>query len=112
MPDVTKEEIGRRMFQLHKDKSVEKVIQKVKDNLGAEWKSFTEDEVRLLERLLGMAWATLEQPTWEKIPFASMTKEDIKRIITVGKCIDLEKTSQRTVVDKLRKVLLAEGCPV
>jgi hypothetical protein len=112
MPDVSKEEIGRRMFQLHKDKSVERVIQKVKDNIGPEWKSFTEDEVRLLERLLGMAWANLEQSTWVKIPFASMTKEDIKRILNVGKCIDLEKTSQRTVVDNLQKVLLTVGCPV
>ena len=112
MPDVSKEEIGRRMFQLHKDKSVEKVIQKIKDNIGPDWKSFSEDEVRLLERLLGTAWTHFEQSSWEKIPFASMKKEDVRRIITVGKCIDIEKTPQGTVIEKLRDVLMTAGCPV
>jgi hypothetical protein len=109
MPDVSKEEIGRRMFQLHKDKNVEQVILKVRDTIGADWKSFTQEEVRLFERLLGMGWTHMEKAKWEKIPFATMTKEDVKRILAIARCIDIEKASQQMVVEKVEKALLKVG---
>ena len=81
----------------------------VRDTIGADWKSFTQQEVRLFERLLGMGWTHMEKAKWEKIPFASMTKEDVKRILAIARCIDIEKASQQTVVEKVEKALLKVG---
>ena len=107
MPDVTKTEIGRRMYQLHKEKSVEKIIEKIRDNIGHDWKSFTGDEIHLLERLLSAAWANIEQSNWDKIQFSRMSKDDVRRILDVGKYIDLDKTPQHALVAEVEKVLLS-----
>ena len=107
MPDVTKTEIGRRMYPLHKEKSVEKIIEKMRNNVGPDWKSFTGDEIHLLERLLSAAWANAEQSKWDKIPFSRISKDDVRRILDVGKYIDLDKTPQHTVVAEVEKVLFA-----
>ncbi len=107
MPDVTKTEIGRRMYQLHKEKGVEKIIEKMRHNVGPDWKSFSGDEIRLLERLLSAAWANIEQSKWDKIQFSRVSKDDVRRILDVGKYTDLDKAPQHAVVGEVEKVLLA-----
>jgi len=109
MPDVSKTEIGRRMFQLQKEKAVEKVVEKIRQNTGAGWKTLSEADVHLLERLLQAVWVTIEQVKWTKIRFDRMSVDDVKRVLSIGKSLDLEKLSQRTVSDALEKVLLSVG---
>jgi hypothetical protein len=94
------------MFQLHKGKNVEKAIEKVRRNLGPEWKEFSEEDIHLLERLLGEIWVNMDAKKWENLPFASMKKEDVKRLIGVGKYSDLEKMSHQSVIEGLEKVFL------
>jgi hypothetical protein len=109
MPDVSRTEIGRRMFQIQKQKIVEQVIEKIRMNLGSEWKSFSEKDVHLLERLLEAAWVNTDKAAWEKIRFNTCSQEDVQRILSVGRGIDLEKTSQHEVAEEVEKVLLTIG---
>jgi hypothetical protein len=109
MPDVSRTEIGRRMFQMHKEKMVEQAIEKIRLNIGSEWKSFSEKDVHLLERLLEAAWINIDKAAWEKIPFGKCSQEDVRRILSVGRDIDLEKTSQHEVAEELKKVLMTIG---
>jgi hypothetical protein len=88
---------------------VERIIEKIRTNIGPEWKSFTGDEIHLLERLLSAAWANMEQSAWEKIDFSRVSKDDIRRILDVGKYMDLDKTPQHTIVEEIGKILLAPG---
>jgi len=106
MPDVSKTEIGRRMFQLHKGKNVEKAIEKLRHNIGPEWKAFSQDDIHLLEWLLGAAWVSMDTKKWDRIPFDSMNKEDVTRLIEIGKFTDLTRASQQSVVEGLEKLLL------
>ncbi len=107
MPDITKTDIGRRMYQLHKEKGVEKATEKIRESLGADWKTFTDADIRMLERLLGEAWVSFDNALWEKIPFGRMGKEDMERIIDIGKFLDLDKAPKTQVLEELEKVLLA-----
>ena len=109
MPDVSRTEIGRRMFQLQKEKAVEKVIEKIRQNIGSEWKTFSEKDVHLLERLLEAAWVNMEKAAWEKIRFNKCSKEDVQRILSVARGIDIEKTSQHAVAEEVEKVLVTVG---
>ena len=106
MPDVSRTEIGRRMYQVHKEKTVEKAVEKMRASAGQDWKLFTQDDVHLLERLLGAAWSAMDQKQWEKIPFAKMNREDVRKILDVARYIDIEKTPWREIADSLEKVLL------
>ena len=109
MPDVSRTEIGRRMFQLQKEKAVEQVIEKIRQNLGSEWKTLSTADVHLLERLLQAAWVNTDKVAWEKIRFNKCSKEDVQRILSVAGGIDLEKTSQHTVAEEVGKVLVTIG---
>ncbi len=106
MPDVSRTEIGRRMFQLQKEKAVEQVIEKIRQNLGSEWKTFSTADVHLLERLLQAAWINMDKVAWEKIRFNMCSKGDVERILLVARGKDLEKTSQHAVAEEVGKVLV------
>ena len=109
MPDVSRTEIGRRMFQLQKEKAVEQVIEKIRQNIGSEWKTLSTADVHLLERLLQAAWVNTDKVAWEKIRFNMCSKEDVQRILSVASGMDLEKTSQHAVAEELEKVLATLG---
>jgi len=66
MPDVSRTDIGRRMFQLQKEKAVEQVIEKIRQNIGSEWKTLPTADVHLLERLLQAAWVNTDKVAWER----------------------------------------------
>jgi len=107
MPDVSKTEIGRRMYLVHKEKNVDKVIEKIRENPGAEWKKLSEDEVHLLERLLAEVWITCKQREWEKIPFSRITRDDIKKILSTGKNLELDKVPPQSVAGSVGKILFS-----
>ena len=109
MPDVSRTEIGRRMFQLQKEKAVEQVIEKIRQNIGSEWKTLLTADVHLLERLLEAAWVNTDKAAWEKIRFATCSKEDVQRVLSVARGIDLEKASQHAVAEEVEKVLVTIG---
>ena len=41
MPDVTSDERGRRIFQIHKERAVEAAIEKIRHNPGSKWSAFS-----------------------------------------------------------------------
>ncbi|MBN2279713.1 MAG: hypothetical protein JXQ65_03955 [Candidatus Marinimicrobia bacterium] len=106
MPDITKTDIGRRMYQLHKEKGVEKATEKIRESLGADWKIIPDADIRLLEQLLGVAWVSFDTRLWEKIPFGQMRREDVERILDTGRFLDLDTAPKTQVLEELERVLL------
>ena len=107
MSDITKTDIGRRMYQLHKGKNVEHIIEMMRQNMGADWKSYTDEDIHLLERLIGDAWVGFDKTLWEGIPFGRMTREDINKLLDIGKFMDLDKTPKTQIMENVKSVLLA-----
>jgi hypothetical protein len=109
MPEVSRTEIGRRIYRLHQEKSVEEAVEKIRQKLGAEWKTFTKDEIHSLNFILGETWVFLEREVWEKIAFTKLSFDDIKTITRLGRRgIDGDIT-QKSAVEQtiliLRKTL-------
>ena len=93
------------MYQIHKEKEVEKAMQQIRDSLGTEGRSLSDADIRLLERLLAEAWAGFGKPVWEKVPFGQMRREDVDRILDFGRFLDLDKIPKAEVLDGLLTVL-------
>lgn len=106
MPDVTKTDIGRRMYQLHKEKGVEKATAMIRESLGAEWKTLSDADIHMLERLLSEAWAAFDRASWEKIPFGRLGKDDVERVLSIGKFLDIDKAPKTQIKEQLESVLL------
>jgi len=107
MPDVSRTEIGRRLFSLQKEKSIEQALEKIRKNLGEEWRDFSAEEIELLKQALGDAWVFIERDVWEKIAFSRLSKRDAMDLIAIGRESQAKEIDQRVAVEKALRVLEA-----
>ncbi len=107
MPDVSRTEIGRRLFSLQKEKSIEQALEKIRKNLGEEWKDFSQEEIDLLKQALGDAWVFIERDVWEKIAFSRLSRRDVLDLIAIGRESRGKEIDQRVAVEKASRVLRA-----
>jgi len=107
VPDISQTEIGRRLYHVHRDKRVEKAIKKLREHCGSHWKSLTEQEVRDLEYLLSGVWTSLDEKTWESIPFANMSKDDFSNLLRLAKGTNLSKGIDGAVLKEAKEIILA-----
>ncbi len=84
MPEVTKTEVGRRLFQVRREKGVETAIKKIHHGIGDDWKLFSEGDIKVLERMLGECWVYIDSNVWESIAFSQLKYTDILHIIQIG----------------------------
>lgn len=107
MPDVSQKEIGRRMYHVHREKRVEEAIKKIKHGVGTEWSSFTRDNIDMLGHLLQCTWNVIDQKTWENLPFSSMTKYDVMKILSYGEGVGPKMNPDQAAVAEIKKILLS-----
>lgn len=106
MPEVSKTEIGRRLFHVQREKGVESAIKKIKAGIGSEWRSFTQDEIRILGHLLQCTWNTIERNTWEKIPFGKISRNDVRMLLSHGEGISPGRNPSPESVLEVKNFLL------
>ena len=107
MPDVSQKEVGRRMYHVHRLKTVEEAIKKIKHGVGAEWSSFTKEDIDLLNHLLLCAWNVIDQKVWDKVSFGSMTKNEVQKILSYGEGVGPGKNPEPAAVAEIKKILLS-----
>jgi hypothetical protein len=107
MPEVTQAEVGRRLYHVHREKTVEQAMKLMQQGMGAEWKAFMEADVSLLSHLLQCTWNKIDQKTWDRIPFANLRSDDVRRILSFGEGVKPGKNPTDEAVAEIRKILLA-----
>jgi hypothetical protein len=85
MPEVSRTEIGRRIYRLHQEKSVEEAVEKIRQKLGNEWKNITKEDIHSLKFILGETWVFVEREVWDKIAFTKLSFDDVRNLIRLGK---------------------------
>ena len=109
MPDVSQAEVGRRLYHIHREKRVERAIKKMQQGMGPEWRSFTQDEIQVLGHLLQCTWNVIDQKVWDDIPFGTLKKGDVQKILSLGEGVGPDKSPDKSVVEEIKKILLALG---
>jgi hypothetical protein len=105
MPEVTSDERGRRVFQIHKEKAAENAIEKIRKSLGLDWKVFSSSEVETLRYILGETWVSLERDTWERCAFSRMKRSQLETIIEIGKLVKKKEMREDTGVVMVSQIL-------
>lgn len=105
MPEVSKTEVGRRLFQVHKGKGVETAIKKIRQGIGGDWNMLTRDDTVVLERMLGECWVYLDRSVWEKISFSGLSYQDIRQIITIGNRSAWKDSTDRKSIEDVTEIL-------
>lgn len=101
MPEIKDEDLGRRIFQLQKEKAVEETIDKIRHTTGLEWMSITPSEREILEFLLGEAWVSINRDDWEKYAFSRLTMKDLQDIISIGRDLKSKEIVEDAAINKL-----------
>ncbi len=101
MPTAHDEEVGRRLFQVHKEKAVEVALEKTRRKMPLEWQSFTSSDVDMLKYMLGEAWISIGRSDWESISFATLTKADLDTILSTAKQVDNKEKLEKIAVDEV-----------
>jgi hypothetical protein len=109
MPDVSQAEIGRRLYHVHRGKTVESAMKMMQQNIGEDWKSLSEDDVRILGHLLQCTWNTIDQAIWNKIPFVKMTMKDVRQILSHGDGVSPGHNPSPEAVAAIKTILTARS---
>ena len=105
MPDVTSDERGRRIFQIHKERAVENAVAKIRQNLGSDWEAFSQQEIQTLHSILGEAWVSIERSVWEQTAFTRLTRNDLENIIRIGNEVKSKNIREETAIDEICRIL-------
>lgn len=105
MPEVTSDERGRRLFQMHKEKAAENAIEKIRRSMGLDWKVFTSSDVEILKHILGETWVSLERDTWEKCAFSRLKRSELESIIRIGKSVKKKEIREDRGIEEVSRIL-------
>lgn len=94
-PDTTDEDIGRRAFQLRKEKATERAIDRLRQGIKSDWAMFSQHDIADLNWIIGELWAFEKRLDWEDLHFSKLTTEDTQAIIALGR--ELKENSQHSV---------------
>jgi hypothetical protein len=99
MPGTSDDTLGRRRFQIQREKAVEEAVEKIRRSPEAGWDAFADADYTVLRQLLGELWMFLERQKWEQYAFSTLTRQDISDILALRKgekctsvsCVKLEE---------------------
>lgn len=86
-PDTTDEDIGRRAFQLRKEKATERALDRLRQGLKTEWGVLTQHDLADLSWIIGELWAFEKRLDWEDLHFSKLTAEDTRAIIELARAL-------------------------
>lgn len=105
MPDVARGEIGRRVFQLKKEKSVEEALAIIRNSNADDWRSLSEEDIGHIRRMLGDLWVYIDRTTWEHYSFSTLKCHEIGIIIRTGRAVSKGKLQEKAAVEEVARLL-------
>jgi hypothetical protein len=110
MPNVTDDERGRRIFQVHKERAVESAVAKIRHNLGPDWALFSQRDIKTLHYILGEAWVSIERSVWEQCAFTRLSRNELENIIRIGNEVKSKNIREETAIDEICRILKGSIC--
>ncbi len=105
MPDVSRTEIGQRIYQLTKEKSAETALEKIRAHMGMRWAEFDRRDVDALKRLLGHAWTCVDCSTWDRIEFHNLSYDDVRKLVNTERWSGDDLVSRQRNSDEVLRIL-------
>jgi hypothetical protein len=105
MAEVTNDELGRKVFQIQKERAVEEAVDKIRQSLGNAWMSLPHGERKILQDLLGEAWVSIGRTEWGSYAFSRLNAEDLDRLIGIGDAWERKDIEESAAMEEVRMVL-------
>jgi hypothetical protein len=105
MSGTTEDNLGRRLFQVQKEKAVEDALEKIRRGMGPEWSLIPVSDSEILKDILGEMWISIDRHRWSTYSFSKLSKEDINSLITLGKKMNIRNALSDEKIKKLDSIL-------
>jgi len=106
MSEITSEELGRRRFQVLRDKAAEQALEKIRKSVGEQGQSLSSDENSIIREILKEIWSGVDYPVWESFCFTKLSHEDLYSILAIAKNEKNRKEMIPKMAETLKKILL------
>jgi len=105
VPEVTRDELGRRMFALNKERAVESAVEKIRKNPESDWNSFSESDRELLAYILGEVWVAVDRSTWNQYVFSRLSRTDVRLLVEIGRDVRRKKHLERNAIEDFERIV-------
>ena len=105
MYDTTDDTLGRRLFQVQKEKAVEDAIAKIRHRVGTGWNSIPASDSEILKDILGEVWTSIHRHRWGTYSFSKLSIDDINSLISIGKAVRANPPLTNDVLKSLDNIL-------
>jgi hypothetical protein len=105
MSRSTEEGLGRRRFQIQKEKAVEEAYEKIRRSFGKEWQVFSAEDCAVLREVLGEIWISVDRESWKNYCFSTLSHTEILSIIAIAKEGLYQKSMTKEALARLDEIL-------
>lgn len=74
----TEEGLGARMYQITRQRAVDRAIERMRAGLKADWQFLTHDDIESLRWFFGEIWATRDRAEWDSLHFSKLDLHDAR----------------------------------
>ena len=105
MTGTTDDTLGRRLFQVQKEKAVEDALEKIRHTTGIEWNSVSSSDSETLKVILGEVWTSIDRHRWGTYRFSKLSINDIRSLISIGKTVKAKPPLTNEMLNLLDNIL-------
>ena len=105
MYGTTDDTLGRRLFQVQKEKAVEDALEKIRHTTGTEWNSVSSPDAETLKEILGEVWTSIDRHRWGTYSFSKLSINDIRSLISIGKTVKAKPPLTNEMLNLLDNIL-------
>ncbi len=85
---------------------MESAVDRIRENLGQDWKLLSGADVAILRFILSEVWVSMGRAQWGRCAFSRLGKKDIEAIIDVGRKIKSGEENEQSGIQ--RTVIILE----
>lgn len=104
MPDVKRDEVGRRVFQLKQQQSVDGAMAIMRTAQGRKWNDISEEDVGSLRLMIEDLWLEVDRETWKRYSFSRLTLNDILSIVRMGYSVKNGTLPKKEALNQLSEI--------
>lgn len=100
------ENLGIRMYEVHKENDVGRGIEVLRSMHRAFWSGLDDDDIHRLRWSLGEAWGLMGQRTWESLIFSDMSWNQIIELIEIARDVENQLLDAPIGAQRAQRVLM------
>lgn len=108
MTTISSEELGRRRFQVLRDKAAEDALEKIRKTMRERGRALTAEENVKIREVLREIWSGIDPVEWESFSFSKLSEDDIHATLSIGKGEINLMEAVPAMADALKRILMGK----